>query len=381
MPRWPIIFPGRYTLDVVAAVVFTLAAGSMAWHQQRLELMRQAEIAARTEHRIEAAADIVKDWEEFAKETPDPELKKLFGEAAVLREAVKSADPMAAMLAMNKIEAKMASLQDTLSAQSLSPQAERIAEALEAFEGMGAMSAALRNKNFEAAAKEADKLGQKLAKDSEAATALRRGAAVAEMLANEAAAAQKRGNGQLSESLSKLSAAASQNCKSGSVPNRQISPSTKSLKDQFSKEAACKNSGRAVAIGKSQLDALRAKLRGEGCEAPPSLCKNANGNMPGGNQAGTGTAGDPIGARTKLAEAGQAEQASGVMGEGESEKVTTSANSGTSAAAASGTKTGLAEYLELSEKAVADESLPLAHRRVIRNYFERIRPAAESKIP
>ena len=45
-------------------------------------------------------------------------------------------------------------------------------EALESFEGMGAMSAALRNKNFESAAKEAEKLVQKLAKDPEQAERL-----------------------------------------------------------------------------------------------------------------------------------------------------------------------------------------------------------------
>ena len=102
---------------------------------------------------------------------------------------------------------------------------------------------------------------------------------------------------------------------------------------------------------------------------------------PGGSKAGTGTDGQPLADQTKLAEAGQSEQVTGVLGEGETEKSTLSASSGTSGAASEGSKTKLAEYLELSEKAVADESLPLAHRRAIRNYFERIRPVAESKNP
>ena len=385
MPRWPLAFPERYSWNIVVAVVLTFGAFGLAWKQRQQESMRLAEAAEARADRINSAGDILKDWEEFAKETPDPSLKKLFAEAAVLREAVRSTDPMAAMLAMNKIEAKMASLQETIAAQSLSPQAEHIAEALESFEGMGAMSAALRNKNFESAAKEAEKLVQKLAKDPESSTALRRGEAVADILASEAAAAQKRGNGSLSDPLTKLASAASQNCKNGSIPNKQISPCMNSLKDAFSKESACKSCGRMVSIGKSQMETLRCKLRGEPCEAPPSLCKNGScskpGSKPGGSKAGTGTDGQPLADQTNLAEAGQSEQVTGVLGEGETEKITLSASSGTPGAASEGCKTKLAEYLELSEKAVADESLPLAHRRAIRNYFERIRPVAELKNP
>jgi len=293
---------------------------------------------------------------------------------------------MDAMLTMNQIEAKMASLQESLTAQSLSPQAERIAEALESFGGMGAMSAALRNKNFESAAKEAEKLAQKLAKDPSGATALRRGEAVAEMLAKESASAQKRGNSPLSEALSQLSSSASKNAKTGQVPNEQVSPATKAMKDQFSKEAAFQNRGRMVSTGKSQLDALRSKLRGESGEAPPSLCKgngdSKSGKQPGGNQAGTEPGGKPEGDPTNLADAGKSEHLTGTLGdEGESETTASSTKSGTATQTSAGTKADLSEYLALSEKAVADEALPLAHRRTIRSYFERIRPVAETKSP
>jgi hypothetical protein len=378
---WPLVFPGWYSFHVVFAILLTLGAAWVGGTQMQKALHERAAMAAAREERIEAAEEIVRDWEEFVKTSDDPELKKLFSEAAHLREAVQNNDPMAAMLAMNRIEAKMSSLQDALAADSLAPQAARMAEALEAFEGMGSMSAALRNLNFDAAAKEAEKLGAKLDKDPAGSTALRRGEAVAEMLAKEAATAQKRGNSALSETLSKLSAAASQNCKNGSVPNPQLSQCLSPLKNQFCKESACKSCGRMVSLGKCQLDALRQKLRGEPCEKPPSLCKSGSGNKPGGLKAGTGTDGQPLGDPTKLAAAAETDRLTGTMGEGESETVTTSANSGTPGATSAGTKTSVAEYIELSERAVADESLPLAHRRAIRTYFERIRPVAESQHP
>jgi hypothetical protein len=204
------------------------------------------------------------------------------------------------------------------------------------------------------------------------------------MLASESKTAQNRGNKPLAESLSQMSTAASKNASKGSVPNQEISPGLKSLKDQFSREAAAKSSGRMVSIGKSQLDDLRKKLRGEPSDGSPSLSKSGQGekgDKPGGLQAGTGTAGQPLGDPTQLADAGLKDKVTGTMGDGESEVTTTSASSGSSAAAGDGTKTSLTEYIELSEKAVADESLPLAHRRAIRTYFERIRPVAESKKP
>lgn len=378
---WPLVFPWKNSAHLILAILLTLGVAWKAWDRRQSEIRLQEAAGQAQAERVEAAEEVIKDWEDFVKVTDDPGLKKLFSEAAQLRESVRTDDLMAVMLAMNRIEAKMATLRDTIASESLSPQAARMAEAFEAFEGMGAMSAAVRNRNFESASKEAEKLGAKLEKDPGGISALRRGEAVAEMLAAESSTAQKRGNTSLSDALSKLSSAASQNASKGSVPNQQISPGLDSLKNQFSSEARRKNSGRMLSIGRSQLDNLRKKLRGEPCDGPPSLCKACQGDKPGGNKAGTGTDGQPLGDPTKLAEAGQSDKVAGTMGEGESETVTTSASSGSTAAAAASTKTGLAEYIELSEKAVADESLPLAHRRAIRVYFERIRPVAESNHP
>jgi len=376
---WPLVFPKWYWGNAAFAIFLTLGTSWLGWNRLQGERREQAALDAAREDRVAAAEEIARDWEEFAKTTDDPELKKLFSEAARLREAVRDGDSMTAMLAMNRIEQKMTSLQDVLAAESLSPQAARMAEALEAFEGLGALGAALRNQNFGAAAAEAAKQGARLDRDPSGTSALRRGEVVAEMLANEAATAQKRGNTSLSQTLSQLSSVASQNSKTGTVPNAPLSQCLAPLKNLLSKEASCKACGRAVAVGKCQMESLRQKFRGEPCERPPSLCKSGNCNKPGGLKAGTGTDGQPLGDPTKLSAPGEADHVAGTMGEGESETTTTAASSGTAATVGPGAKTPLAGYLELSERAVADESLPLAHRRAIRTYFERIRPVAESQ--
>ncbi len=383
--QWPVQWSRPTLLTALTAVVLT---GAVCWLGWRVDLQIRDRIAkqqAATEARVAAAEDVLRDWKEFAKNTDDQELKKLFTEAANLREAMQNKDPMAAMLEMNRLEERMTKLQQTVDKESMAPQAGSLAEALEAFEGMGAMSAALRNQNFGQAANEAEKLAQNLANNPNGSSNLRRDAAVAEMLASESKTAASRGNHNLSDALSQMSQAASQSKQPASVENKQLSPPTKSLQNQFSQEAGRKNRGMAMSLSKSQLDTLRRRLRGdEECKAStiPSLCKACmGGNKPGGSKAGTANGGDPKNAPTELAAATSQESVTGQAGDGESEKRTTSSTSGSGASAAGGKPASFADYAELSRKAVEDENLPLAHRQVIRTYFERIRPVAEPTKP
>jgi len=118
---WPLGFSRRHLLYSLAALLLTVVASGKALELRNAEIRIEA-IAeqARTE-RVEAAEEVIKDWEEFAKTTDDPELKKLFSEAVELREALQNPDPMAAMLAVNDLEAKMTSLSETLEADSMAP--------------------------------------------------------------------------------------------------------------------------------------------------------------------------------------------------------------------------------------------------------------------
>lgn len=376
--RWPIRVPVRTRWLVgVAGGLVVLFAGvwSVKWSA---EWGRLAELAAARDERVAAAEEVVSDWEQFVEMTDDPELRKFFAEALELRGALEDPDPMVAMLKMNELESGMGALEQALAEESLASQSAAMAEALEAFEGLGAMSAAMRNEDFSAAAEAAAKRAAELAKDPGGQSAVRRNAAVSEMLGAESKTAAERGNESLSKTLGELSEAAKRAQKSGGVPNEQMAKHLQSLRDQLAKAAMGQDRGRMLALSKQQLDELRRRMLGrkEGAGFCPSLCL-AMGTQPGGKQAGSGTS-DPVGEAAELAAAGVTEQLTGVATDGESEVRTLTDTMGSATAASAGREQGFADYAELSQQAVADENLPLAHRRLIRTYFERIRPVAEN---
>lgn len=378
---WPVRLSRRGAWALTAAVIVT---GLTAWlggfrlQQDDERLAREAKAQA---ERLAAGEELLKDWKEFAEKTDDPELKKLFAEAEKIREALKQGDPMVAMLAMDRLDQQLNSLQAEIDKDSLSAQAGGIADAMESFAGAGAMSAALRNQNYEQAAAEAEKMKEKLAKDPSGKTEVKRDAAASEMLQTEAKKAANRGNQSLSSTLSELS----QLAQTGSVANSDLQAPLQKLREQYLQESSRQGRGMASRLGRKQMETLRRRLRGE--EPKDSFCLSLcqsclkPGNKPGGNKAGRGAAGDPRGTPTELASAGVQEQVSGTMTDGETEVTVSSSASGSGGAVNSGRKATFSDYVELSQKAVADENLPLAYRQVIRAYFEKIRPVAESQNP
>lgn len=380
---WPVRMRRGTVISLAAALLLTAATAGVGWMKFQAEQRRLAAEEAERQARLAAAEETLKDWEEFSRLTDDPELKKLFTEAARLREALNAADPREAMREMNRMEAGMSAMEQGIERDSLSPQAARMAEALESFEGMSAMSAALRNKNFPAASDEAAKLAEKLRREAEKTSGLNRAAAVAEMLETEAKTASQRGNSALSNSMNSLSQAAKAGANSSQVPNSSLAKPLTQLQGQFAQEAARKLRGRALSLSKVQIESLRRKLRKEDDKdflLLPSLCKSCC-SAAGGSRPGSGTAGPPKGEQTNLAEAKTQGAVNGAMGEGESEIRTLSAGSGSGAAVSAGRQAAFSDYVELSRQAVEDENLPLAHRRLIQIYFERIRPVAENQKP
>lgn len=381
---WPLRMRRSTVITLATALLLTAATACVGWMQYQAGQRRLAAEEAARQARLAAAGEVLKDWEEFALLTDDPELKKLFTEAARLREALKADDPREAMREMNRMETGMSAMEQDIERDSLSPQAARMAEALESFEGMSAMSAALRNKNFPAASDEAAKLAEKLRREAEKTSSLNRAAAVSEMLETEAKTASQRGNSSLSNAMNSLSQAAKAGANNSQVPNSSLARPLSQLQGQFAQEAARKLRGRALSLSKVQIESLRRKLRKEDDKdflLLPSLCKSCCSGAVAGSRPGSGTAGPPKGEQTNLAEARTQGAVNGTMGEGESEVRTLSAGSGSGTAVPAGRQAAFSDYVELSRQAVEDENLPLAHRRLIQIYFERIRPVAENQKP
>jgi len=379
--RWPVSLSRISKWSFAACLVLSLGVGSMAWWKFHQETTRLEAIAAASQERLEQAEELLQDWEQFAEIAEDPALKQIFAEAAQLREALRNPDPTQALLELHRVEQQMSAMVSSLNSQSMALQSANIAEALESFEGLSALGAAIRNQDFARATEEAGKASQSLDKNPNGSSALNRGEATAENLARESQAASQRGASDLSDALQQFCQNAGQGRRS--VPNQELKKSVNQLKNLLAQESMCQSSCNAAKLGMQQIAALRRRLQ-EGCKEGnpiPSLCNSPIGMACRGKNAGSSAGADPIGEQTTLLDPAVAAQATVQMGEGESEIKTTSASSGGGVVSQTAQPVAFSEYVELSQKAVEDENLPLAHRRVIRRYFERIRPTSQSANP
>lgn len=96
-----------------------------------------------------------------------------------------------------------------------------------------------------------------------------------------------------------------------------------------------------------------------------------------GRGIGDGAGSDVLAQETEAMAPGIADSLTGTLGEGESATSVTSTATGTGGNIAASRESALAQFDELSRSAVSDESMPMAYRQSIREYFERIRPVEE----
>lgn len=378
--RWPLSLSRVSKGMLAVCVLLSLAVGGLGWWRYHQESLRLMALAAASQERLEQAEELLSDWEQFTEIAEDPALKQVFAEAAQLREALRNPDPTQAMLELHRVEQKMSAMVASLESQSMAPQSANIAESLESFEGLSALAAAIRNQDFSRAAEEAGKVSDSLSKNPDGNSALNRGDATAESLSQEAQTASQRGASDLSNALQQFSKNAGQ--RRSSVPNKELRKSVNQMKNLLAQESMCQGSCNAAKFGMQQIAALRRCLQEGRKESPfASLCNSPTGQACSGKKPGTASGGDPIGEQTTLVDPAVSAQASVQMGEGESELRTTSASSGGGAVSQTAQPVAFSDYVELSQKAVEDENLPLAHRRVIRRYFERIRPTSQSANP
>ncbi len=375
--QWALSLPLSTRWAAGAALVLTavlIIAGGVQWQREERRIAHQQSVL---EERLALAEEVLEDWEEFASLTEDEELKTFFAEAGRLREKLAEHDPLQAMVAIGQMEEQLKAMAAQVEGASIAPHAAAMAGALEAFEGMGALGAALRRNDFQAASREAARGAEALDGAPKAQTAIRRHAITSETLAATARQAAEKGQKGLADALSAMAQKAKASDK---LENRSLSPSLRALRNEFSQEAARRNRGRMAAIGRDQLNTLRQRLQGgQPGECPFLSLAQTNA---AGQQAGRASGGNPFGDEKEIAPAGRTEQASVGMGEeGDSEITTLSDTQGSGVASGEGGAVALGDYVELSRRAVNDESLPLAHRRAIRTYFERIRPVVEPSSP
>jgi len=373
---WPVHFPSRCLWAPALALLATLTGVWIGVTKTGEQESILAAIEEKRQQRVSETEDVFEDWKEFMELTEDKELQEFFERAMELQKFVANPDPSAAMLEMNRLEAEISERLSANDSQSISSEANAIAEALEAFEGMSAVAASIRNEQYAMAAAEVEKVMQELEAAPGGKRELRRAAAVSEMLQEASKKTGEKGLDSLSQSLQKLSEAAKGGEKSGEVGNSELQQPMQGMGEGLAKQGMMRSQGRALSMTRSQLEAMRRQMQGQPSPSGmPSLAESL-GKEPG-EGVGTAPGGDPIGEETDLLAATNAEAVSGTPGRGNSEITVTSSEFGSAAPVGAAREASIGEYEELSRQAVNDESIPLAHREIIRDYFQRIRPKNE----
>lgn len=363
---WPVPWP-KWTRPTAFSCIALIALLGYHYHADR-ELQRS--IAAHPpprDSRAVAIEELFKDWDQ-AKER-DADLKKMMEKIGPIRERLTAphSNEKQQFADMVRLEEIVAAEKAKLEAQSLEPQAASLADALQAMEGMGALAAALRKKDFDKATELAKEAADRLAEKQEAPKGTKEAGAAAQQLA------QKLGsNGQqaMSQAMSEFSQGAKDSdCK-------KMANGMNGIKDGLAKQASRNAERKRLSTQLAQL----------------SFCKNPGQcNNPGmclipriammkskqpGKGAGSETDPNRFGAETQIASERRQERMQNTATDGESEATTLKASEGQVEALRGTRSVSFQEYQKLSQQAIADEALPAAHREAIKCYFEKIRPKA-----
>lgn len=361
---WPVPWP-QWTRRAAFSCV---ALVSVLGYQYHIELQLERSIAAHSRPRdIRAVAleELFKDWDQAREK--DEDLRKMMEKIAPLRERLTAphSSEKRQFADMVRLEEIVAAERAKLDAQSLEPQAANLADALQPMEGMGALAAALRKKDFEKATNLAQDAANRLAEKEEVPKGAKEAGAAARQLA------QKLGNsGQ--QAMGQAMSEFSEGAKNGD--SKKMSTGMNGIKEGLGKQAARNAERKRLSTQLAQL--CFCKNPGQ-CDKP-GMCFMPRLTMMKSKQPGKGAGSETdlnrFGAETQLASERRQESMQNTATDGESETTTMKASEGQTEALRGTRAVNFQQYQKLSQQAIADEALPAAHREAIKRYFEKIRP-------
>ena len=378
--RWPRLL--SYGLVAVA-----LAAALLVWPLTSPPV--QAAPIGPNEGLIALADDLEKDLDELeraAEERQDEEIIKLVEQLreqteALQKEGVELTEALATLSKMQAALRQHAQYNEAL----VSAQLNNLAGAMATAEALQPTAGQLKEGDYKAAAEELEKL-EKLEPG-------RRGErAAAERMKKLAQKLSGKGLRTLGESVSEMAEGLS------GGDSSKFRKGSKSLASQLRKHASRKKMNFLL---KRQLDKLNeCKGQCSMCFSQCKFCKSGNcqGQCQGKKNSlaegikrkkstkpsqnfGKSTSGNLFGEKTDPNSSGKQEQLTGQAGEGPSETETITSPEGRERASRS-YKERYEKYRKLSEEVLDGEPIPLGHRKMIREYFELIRPTGgESENP
>ena len=326
---------------------------------------------------VEAEID---DLEEDAGEEPTPEIEQLIAELREHAEKLKEpdVDPREALAELSRMEEAIRQRAD-YDAAAVTADLQSLAAAMEAAEALRPAAEALQGE-------ELDRAAEKLEQASPANAPRRERKAAAERMRKAAKKMSDGGRGELSQATGELADGMSEGdpSKTAAAAKRLSSllrqcSARKSLcnalKKKLDRLGECKSKC-ASCLSKSACQSCGSKL----CNKPGSCDKNSlktgqgkKSNKPSTNF-GMTTAGNLNDEATNLGGNRKKDEITGTAGDGPSEFETTNSPEGEESARR-GYAERYADYQKRSEEVLEAEDIPLGHRRLIRDYFEAIRPA------
>jgi hypothetical protein len=360
---WPLRWPKFSAPLAGAAIVLAALVGV------RLAWIKPSPPAETTGLQEEAAAieEMFEDWEKAAELSADVELREFVAELQPLRWQLREMDERGLLLALSTVENRLEALRDAAARDSLDAAAGDMANAFERVEGMSALAATLRRKDFKKASELSAKEAEELAK---AGAEIPRGADSAEARQQMAQAARR-----LEKSGQSGAAAAMNEVRQGAEKRdaAALGRGMGQLAQSFGRGARRQAAQARLGLQLAQVEEAKSEVgRGEGMgfSLLPKLSQQTGGK-------GAGSESDPNRFKdpTQIESARSRETLSGTAGEGESETERLVSDAPGAEAPRADRAAQFARYEKLSQQAIADEDLPLRYRETIRKYFEAIRPA------
>lgn len=326
---------------------------------------------------IEDAADEiqaeVEEMEELAEESGIEELKDLVEELKVDLAELQEADTDAreSLETISEMQQKMQEMMASMNIAGMDAQLSAVAEAMAGAEAFKSAADALEKQDLDKAAKELENVNPENMERTEARP-------TSEKLALTAAAAKKKGMSKMSETLEQMSLSVKKGDNKGTCEN------CKSLSQQIKKHSLCKSMCNMLTSKCNKLGECKKLCAGSCNKSGQGQCPGTGINLAKGQsnnksnnsskKAGSKTAGNIDGEKTRLDSQRQMANLTGQMGaEGDSEFETTTSQEAQEQATRKAQK-AFAKYQKMSEAVLESEPIPLGHRQTIRKYFELIRP-------
>jgi hypothetical protein len=299
---------------------------------------------------------------------------------AMARDADSVDDAMLQLARMTAIVESSAAAFDALMLEQALQEMGQQLEGLEGFEGIAEL---LQSSEHERAAAALAQLGENIASHNQSLPAA--GSLTQQRLGQMANWAGTKGLGELSESLSTASEGiqkgSCKQCKSGLCKTgncvgkygKRIKVS-RAMRSQLAKLSECKSClGKKYCQGCCSGGQCKGgQCKGKGIAIGPASLVFKESNSPS-QKAGTAAAMNLFGRQTDLDGNRQQTQISGQLGAGPSETETEVSETG-SQQAARHYREVYGKYRKMSDAVMIEEAVPLGHRQIIRNYFERIHP-------